>query len=67
MVLVPCYPGIPESELRLMAEVLIRVEKETSLVQALKVTVQPADTMYSGMNALPTTPQACADSALAEP
>ena len=46
MVLVPCYPGIPEAELQRMAEVLIRVERETSLVSALKVTLQPADTVY---------------------
>ncbi len=41
MILVPCYPGIPEAELRRLAEVLIRVEKETSNVSALKVTLQP--------------------------
>ena len=45
MVLVPCYPGLPESELRRMADVLIKIEKETSLVTALKVTMQPGDTL----------------------
>ena len=53
MLLVPCYPGMPEAELRRMAEVLIRVEKETSLVSALKVTMQPADTVYGGVKPAP--------------
>jgi dTDP-4-amino-4,6-dideoxygalactose transaminase len=48
MILVPCYPGIPESELRRMADLLIRVEQESSTVSALKVTLQPADTIYGG-------------------
>ena len=61
MILLPCYPGIPESELRRMAEVLIRVENETSSVQALKVTLQPADTVYS------RTPATSAAELLAEP
>ena len=59
MILVPCYPGIPESELRRMADVLIRIERETSLASALKVTMQPADTMIG--DRLAATPQACAD------
>lgn len=45
MILIPCYPGMPESELCRMADVLIEVEKATSLVSALKVTLQPTDTM----------------------
>jgi dTDP-4-amino-4,6-dideoxygalactose transaminase len=53
MILVPCYPGIPESELRRMADVLIRTEAETTHAQALKVTVHPAHTL-SGP-AQPTT------------
>jgi dTDP-4-amino-4,6-dideoxygalactose transaminase len=48
MILVPCYPGMPEAELKRMAEVLIRVERETSNASALKVTLQPADTVYNG-------------------
>jgi perosamine synthetase len=47
MILVPCYPGIPEAELRRMADVLIRVEGEAGKVSALKATLQPADTAYS--------------------
>ena len=47
MILVPCYPGIPEAELRRMAEALIRVEAETSKVSALKGTLQPAETAYN--------------------
>ena len=46
MVLVPCYPGMPEAELKRMADVLIRIEQETNLVSAMKVTMQPADTVY---------------------
>jgi hypothetical protein len=54
MILVPCYPGMPESELKRMAEVLIRVERESSKVSALKVTLQPAETVYNG-----NSPAAC--------
>jgi dTDP-4-amino-4,6-dideoxygalactose transaminase len=65
MILVPCYPGMPEAELRRMAEVLIRVEKETSNVSALKVTLQPADTVYGGEKKDAELPreQAAADTA----
>lgn len=64
MILVPCYPGIPESELRRMAAVLIEVESKSSRVEALKVTFRPAETIYDSGSA--ATRQACADSALAE-
>ena len=47
MILAPCYPGIPEAELRRMAEVLIQIEGEAGQVSALKVTLQAADTAYS--------------------
>lgn len=46
MILLPCYPEIPQSELRRMAEVVVRVEKESSLVSALKVTLRPEETRY---------------------
>jgi perosamine synthetase len=46
MIMLPCYPGIPEAELSRMAAVLIRVEQESSQVSALKVTMRPADTVY---------------------
>jgi dTDP-4-amino-4,6-dideoxygalactose transaminase len=48
MILVPSWPGIPEAELRRMAAVLIEVERQSGKVEALKVTRQPADTMYNG-------------------
>ena len=51
MILLPCYPGMPEAELRRMADVLIRVERASPTVSALKVTMQPADTVYDGMPA----------------
>ncbi|HZZ81942.1 MAG TPA: DegT/DnrJ/EryC1/StrS family aminotransferase [Gemmataceae bacterium] len=46
LILVPNWPGIPEAELRRMADVLIAVERQASRVEALKVTVQPAETTY---------------------
>ncbi len=49
-----------ESELRRMAEVLIRVEAETSRVTALKVTMQPAETVYNNGGS-GATPKACAE------
>jgi perosamine synthetase len=64
MVLVPCYPGIPGSELKRMAEVLIRIERETSAVSALKVTHKSTETVYGNSN-LAATPSACADTELA--
>ncbi len=48
MILVPCYPGIPEAELRRMADVLIHIEGEASSVSALKVTLQSVDTVHCG-------------------
>lgn len=48
MILVPCWPGIPEAELRRMADVLIRIEKDLGNVESLKVTSYPADTVYAG-------------------
>ncbi|MBI1830934.1 MAG: DegT/DnrJ/EryC1/StrS family aminotransferase [Planctomycetes bacterium] len=44
LVLVPCYPEIPESDLRHMAEVLIRTERAASTTEAMRVTVEPFDT-----------------------
>lgn len=53
MILVPNYAGIPESELRRMADVLVRVETEASNMSALKVTMQPTDTRYTPNRADP--------------
>jgi len=44
LVLVPAYPEMPESELRRMAEVLIRVEREATTASAMRVTVKPDET-----------------------
>jgi hypothetical protein len=46
MILLPCYPGIPEDELRRMADVLIEVEASSAHVEAMRATRQPADTTY---------------------
>lgn len=59
MILIPCWAGIPEAELRRMAEVLIRVESETTRIESLKVTLQPTDTAYGDRNA--ETAEECAD------
>ncbi len=48
MILLPCYPGIPEAELRRMAEVVIEIEKSAASVQSLRVTLQPAETQVGG-------------------
>jgi dTDP-4-amino-4,6-dideoxygalactose transaminase len=50
MVLVPCYPGMPEAELRRMADVLIKVESESTRVEAMKVTLKSDDTAYDRAN-----------------
>jgi len=63
MILVPCYPGMPESELRRMATVLIDVERQSSRIEALKVTTKLSDTL---VNRLAATPQACVDELNAE-
>lgn len=65
MILVPCYPGIPEAELGRMADVLIRVERESAKVSALKVTMQPADTVYNN-GGVAATPETSENEALAK-
>ncbi|MBI2805737.1 MAG: DegT/DnrJ/EryC1/StrS family aminotransferase [Planctomycetes bacterium] len=52
MILLPCYPGIPETELRRMAEVLTGIEVQANQVTALKIAIPPG---------LAATPQACVE------
>jgi hypothetical protein len=47
MILLPCYPGIPENELRRMASALIEVERSAAKVAAFKVTTRPVETTYN--------------------
>lgn len=47
VILLPCYPGIPESELRRMASVVIETEAKAIRVEALRVTFKPSDTTYT--------------------
>ena len=63
ILLLPCYPDIPEAELTRMADVLIEVEKQSSLVSALKVTLQPTDTQYPSGNRVGAVAEVGSDAA----
>jgi perosamine synthetase len=66
IILVPCYPGIPEAELRRMAEVLIQLERAAARVEAFKITYKATDTVYGNGKTYPIPASSHADPALIE-